>query len=35
MAVDPDRLFVYWEVTDDAIERARKPRWARRARTPG
>jgi hypothetical protein len=24
MAVDPDRLFVYWEVTDDAIERARK-----------
>jgi hypothetical protein len=23
MAVDPDRLFVYWEVTDDAIERAR------------
>jgi hypothetical protein len=24
MAVDPDRLFVYWEVTDDAIERARE-----------
>jgi hypothetical protein len=23
MAVDPERLFVYWEVTDDAIERAR------------
>jgi hypothetical protein len=23
MAVDPDRLFVYWEVTDDAIARAR------------
>ncbi len=23
MVVDPDRLFVYWEVTDDAIERAR------------
>jgi len=23
MAVDPDRLFVYWEVTDDAIEGAR------------
>lgn len=23
MAVDPDRLFVYWEVTDPAIERAR------------
>ena len=23
MAVDPDRLFVYWEVTDDAIERTR------------
>src|SRR5450759_3093954 len=23
MAVDPDRLFVYWEVTDDAILRAR------------
>jgi hypothetical protein len=23
MAVDPDRLFVYWEVTDDGIERAR------------
>ena len=23
MAVDPDRLFVYWEVTDDAMERAR------------
>jgi len=23
MAVDPDRLFVYWEVTDDSIERAR------------
>lgn len=23
MAVDPDRLFVYWEVTDEAIERAR------------
>jgi hypothetical protein len=24
MAVDPDRLFVYWEVTDDAIARARE-----------
>jgi hypothetical protein len=24
MAVDPDRLFVYWEVTDDSIERARE-----------
>jgi hypothetical protein len=24
MAVDPDHLFVYWEVTDDAIERARE-----------
>ena len=23
MAVDPERLFVYWEVTDEAIERAR------------
>jgi hypothetical protein len=23
MAVDPDRLFVYWEVTDDSIEKAR------------
>jgi hypothetical protein len=23
MPVDPDRLFVYWEVTDEAIERAR------------
>jgi len=23
MAVDPDRLFVYWEVTDGSIERAR------------
>lgn len=23
MAVDPDKLFVYWEVTDPAIERAR------------
>ena len=23
MAVDPERLFVYWEVTDDAIESAR------------
>ncbi len=23
MAVDPNRLFVYWEVTDDAIEKAR------------
>ena len=23
MAVDPDRLFVYWEVTDEAIARAR------------
>ena len=23
MAVDPDRLFVYWEVTDEAIERTR------------
>jgi hypothetical protein len=23
MAVDPDRMFVYWEVTDSAIERAR------------
>ena len=23
MAIDPDRLFVYWEVTDDAIARAR------------
>ena len=24
MAVDPERLFVYWELTDAAIERARK-----------
>ena len=24
MAVDPDRLFAYWEVTNDAMERARK-----------
>jgi hypothetical protein len=24
MAVDPDRLFVYWEVTDDSIARARE-----------
>jgi hypothetical protein len=24
MAVDPDRLFVYWEVTDEAIARARE-----------
>ncbi|HVR63224.1 MAG TPA: DUF4912 domain-containing protein, partial [Polyangia bacterium] len=24
MVVDPDRLFVYWEVTDDAIARARR-----------
>ncbi|HEY4184741.1 MAG TPA: DUF4912 domain-containing protein [Polyangia bacterium] len=24
MAVDPDRLFVYWEVTEEALERARK-----------
>ena len=24
MAVDPERLFVYWELTDGAIERARK-----------
>jgi hypothetical protein len=24
MAVDPDRLFVYWEVTDDAIAKARE-----------
>jgi hypothetical protein len=24
MAVDPDRLFVYWEVTDDGIGRARQ-----------
>lgn len=23
MAIDPDRLFVYWEVTDDAMARAR------------
>jgi hypothetical protein len=23
MAVDPERLFAYWEITDDAIERAR------------
>jgi hypothetical protein len=23
MAVDPDRLFVYWEITDDAIDQAR------------
>jgi hypothetical protein len=23
MAVDPDRLYVYWEVTDEAIDRAR------------
>ena len=23
MAVDPDRLFIYWEVTDDSIEKAR------------
>jgi hypothetical protein len=23
MAVDPDKLFVYWEVTDQAVERAR------------
>ncbi len=23
MAVDPDRLYVYWEVTDEALERAR------------
>jgi len=23
MAVDPDRLFVYWEVTDDALDKAR------------
>jgi hypothetical protein len=23
MVVDPERLYVYWEVTDDAIERAR------------
>src|SRR5690242_16150392 len=24
MAVDPDRLYAYWEVTDPAIERARR-----------
>jgi hypothetical protein len=24
MVVDPERLYVYWEVTDDAIERARR-----------
>lgn len=24
MPVDPDRLFVYWEVTEDSLERARK-----------
>jgi hypothetical protein len=24
MAVDPERLFVYWEVTDEAIQRARE-----------
>ena len=23
-AIDPDRLYAYWEVTDDAIERARQ-----------
>jgi hypothetical protein len=23
MAVDPDRLYVYWEVTDEGLERAR------------
>ncbi len=30
MAVDPERLYVYWEVTDDAIERARAELGLRR-----
>ena len=34
MVVDPDRLYVYWEVTDDAIAR-RAPGWAPAAPAPG
>ena len=32
MVVDPERLFVYWEVTDDAIAAARARARRRRAR---
>ena len=35
MVVDPERLFVYWEVTDDAVAAARARARAAAARAPG